>query len=401
MEIDGTINPVVAEYVENGIRQVSQENTSAILIKMDTPGGLMESMRQIIKAMESAPVPVIVYVGDSGARAASAGAFITIASDIAVMARGTNIGAAHPVKMGEEKVTEDMNKKMTEDARAFIKSLAKKHNRNIEWAEKAVTESTSITSDEALKMNVIDFEVRNFDELRTVLEGRKVTKNEKEFTITFSGGVRTIVMPPFKKLLNYISNPNFAYILLMIGIYGLIYEFSNPGVGLGAVVGGSSLLLAALAFQIIPVNVVGVLLIIFGVILMITDIWVPSYGILTIGGLVSLLVGSFTLFDLQKFPVEVSTGLILGATLTTALFFVFAAGSGIKIQAKKVTTGQKGMVGLEGKAIKELSPSGDVFVRGEIWGGESISGDVIEEGTIVEVVEIKGNKLLVKEKNKN
>ncbi|MFH1415413.1 MAG: nodulation protein NfeD [Elusimicrobiota bacterium] len=397
IEIDGTINPVVADYVSKGLEKASENEASAVIIKMDTPGGLMDSMRQIIKSMEAASIPIIVYVGESGARAASAGAFIAMASDITVMAEGTNIGAAHPVKMGEQKVTEDMSKKMTEDARAFIKSLAKKHGRNAEWAESAVTESLSITSGEAVSMNVADYEVKDFMEMKSVLEGISLKKGNDEYILTFKGEIVKISMAPFKKLLNYIANPNFAYILMLIGIYGLIYEFSNPGIGLGAVAGGTSLLLAALAFQILPVNTVGVLLIIFGVMMMVMDIWVPSYGILTMGGLVSFLIGSLTLFEVGSFNLSVSLGLILGATITTGLFFLFAAGSGLKIQSKKVTTGSKGMIGLAGQVEKTLSPGGTVFVRGELWRAES-TGTTIKKGTEVEVTDIKGNLIFVKEK---
>jgi membrane-bound serine protease (ClpP class) len=397
LEIDGTINPVVADYISKGLSQAASKNALAVIIKMDTPGGLMDSMRQIIKAIEAADFPVIVYVGDAGARAASAGAFITMASDIAVMAKGTNIGAAHPVKMGEQETPKEMEKKMAEDARAFIKSLAKKHNRNAEWAQKAVTESVSITSTEAVELNVVEYEVKDFNDMKSTLEGKTISKNGKDFKLSFKDEIEVVEMAAFKKLLNYISHPNFAYILLIIGVYGLIYEFSNPGIGLGAVVGGMSLLLAALAFQMIPINVVGILLIIFGVILMFTDLFVPSFGILTIGGLISFLIGSLTLFDVERFPVNVSLGLILGATITTALFFIFAAGSGIKIQKKKVTTGIEGMIGIEGEVKKKIAPKGEVLVRGEFWEAESPEGE-IEEGVKIEVVDVKGNLLIVKRK---
>lgn len=397
LEIDGTINPIVADYIVEGLEDAESKDALAVVIKLDTPGGLMDSMRQIIKSIEASPIPVIVYIGPSGARAASAGAFITMAADIAIMAKGTNIGAAHPVKMGGQKISEVLNKKMTEDARAFIKSLAKKHKRNEDWAQKAVTESVSITSSEAVSLNVVEYEVKDFNELKSILEGKIITKNDKNFCLSFKNEINKIEMSAFKKFLNYIAHPNLAYILLILGVYGLIYEFSNPGIGFGAVIGGTSLLLAALAFQMIPINVVGILLIIFGVTLMITDIWVPSYGILTIGGLISFLIGSLTLFDSGEFPVKVSIGLILGATITTALFFMFAAGSGIKIQRKKITTGKEGMIGLIGEVKKSLSPEGEVFVRGEIWEAESIEGE-IDRGVKIEVVEVKGNLLLVKRK---
>ncbi|MFC2062318.1 nodulation protein NfeD, partial [Elusimicrobiota bacterium] len=387
LEIDGTINPIVAEHISSALEKRHSENTLAAVIKMDTPGGLMDSMRQIIKAIESSDFPVIIYIGNAGARAASAGAFITMAGDIAVMAEGTNIGAAHPVKIGGQKPGEDMGKKMTEDARAFIKSLAEKHGRNSEWAQKAVTESSSITADEAVSKNVVEYVVKDFEELKTVLEGKSVVKNNREFKLTFKGAIRKIKMDPFKRFLSHIAHPNLAYIFLLLGVYGLIYEFSNPGVGLGAVVGGISILLAALSLQMIPVNLVGVLLIILGVIMLVMDIWVPSYGILTAGGLISFIIGSFTLIDVEKFPVDISISLIISAAAATGLFFVFAVSSGISIQRKKVTTGIAGMIGLEGEVRKNIMPVGEIFVRGEIWEAES-SEEKIKKGSRIKVIDV-------------
>jgi len=394
MQVEGTINPVVAQYISQSLKTASARKANSAVIKMDTPGGLMDSMRQIIKSMENTDIPVIVYVGDSGARAASAGAFITMASDVAVMAQGTNIGSAHPVKMGSDETGQEMKKKITEDARAFIKALAEKHGRNSEWAQKAVTESLSITASEAVEMNVVDFIVKDFEELKSKLEGLQVRKNDVNYTISFKGGVSGIELSFFKKFLNYIAHPNLAYILLIIGVYGLIYEFSNPGIGLGAAVGGISLLLAALAFQMIPVNTVGILLIIFGVVLLILDIFVPSFGILTVGGLISFIIGSLTLFDVREFPLKVSISLIIGAAITTALFFLFAVGSGLSAQRKKVVTGSEGMIGLKGAAIDGLNPEGRVFVRGETWQARC-EGEFIPAGDNINVVGIEGNILKV------
>ncbi|MBN2407815.1 MAG: nodulation protein NfeD [Elusimicrobia bacterium] len=394
--IDGVINPVVAEYICDGLKEAEKSGVPAAVIEMDTPGGLMDSMRQIIKGIETAPFPVIVYVGDAGARAASAGAFITFSSDIAVMAEGTNIGAAHPVNLGADKTPDDVGRKMTEDARAYIKAIAEKHGRNRELAERTVTESVSVTAEEALEAGLIEYVVKDFGDMKKVLAGKKVVKNGKETEIDLSG-MRQVEMTFFKKFLNYIAHPNISYILILLGIYGLIYEFSNPGIGFGAVIGGASLLLAALSLQLIPINVAGVLFLLFGVILMILDIWVPSFGILTVGGLVSFLFGSLTLFDVKEFPVDVSLSLALGATGTTALFFIFAAGSGLSIQRKKVTTGISGMIGLEGEVKKTLDPEGEVFVRGELWEARTAGGK-IKKGQKVEVTEVKGNLLVVKEK---
>lgn len=396
LNIQGTINPVAADYVSNNLYRASEGGAGAVIIKMDTPGGLMESMRQIIIAMEAADYPVIVYVGPPGARAASAGVFITMASDIAVMAEGTNIGAAHPVKLGGREVGEIISKKMSEDARAYIKALAEKHSRNAAWAQKAVSESLSITSSEALEKNVVEYEVVDFQEMTEILNGRTVVKNDREFTLSLEpNNIVEREMPFFKRFLNYLAHPNIAYIFLILGIYGFIYEFSNPGIGLGAAAGGIGLLLAALALQIIPINVIGVLLIVFGVALMVLDIWVPSFGVLTAGGLVSFVLGSMTLIDVESFNVDISSGLIIGAALALGLFFVFAAGSGLKIQLKKISTGSEGMAGLLGKVQDKLDPEGTVYIHGEIWQARSVDGPR-KKGTIVQVKEVRGNLLLVK-----
>ncbi len=400
LEINSTINPVVAQYLSSNLDKASREGADAVIIKMDTPGGLMESMRQIIKAMEAAKYPVLVYIGPPGARAASAGVFITMAADIAIMAEGTNIGAAHPVKMGGQKMSEDMAKKMTEDASAYIRALAEKHSRNAKWAQKAVTESVSITASEARAEDVVEYVVADFRQMREVLDGKVIEKGGRKFTLSLTGQLTERQMPVFKNFLNYLAHPNLAYIFLIVGIYGLIFEFSNPSIGFGAAVGGVSLMLAALALQIIPINVVGGMLIVFGTGLMVLDIWVPSYGILTSGGLVSFFMGSMTLIDVENFNVGISISLIIGATAVLGLFFVFAAGSGLKIQSKKVTTGPEGMIGLKGRVQKSLNPEGEVYVRGEIWQARTVD-ETLKKNIIIEVVQVKGNMLIVKKAEVN
>ncbi|NLB34333.1 MAG: nodulation protein NfeD, partial [Elusimicrobia bacterium] len=258
LDIDGPINPIVADYISSGL---SEPGASLAIIRMDTPGGLMDSMRLIIKDMEAASFPVVVYVGGSGAHAASAGAFITLAADLAVMASGTTIGSAHPVEMGGQGADGTMESKMVEDAAALMRGLAVRRNRNPEWAEKAVTMSLSATALEALELGVIEHIVENFEELLELLKGKTLTKHNKEFQLSLGSGIKEYDMSFFRKFLNYIANPNFTYILLLIGIYGIIYEFSSPGIGFGAVLGGISLLLALLSFQIIPINMAGLLLI--------------------------------------------------------------------------------------------------------------------------------------------
>jgi len=391
LDIEGTINPVVADYISSGL---SEPGVSSAIIRMDTPGGLMDSMRLIIKEMEAAPFPVIVYVGGSGAHASSAGAFITLAADLAVMAAGTTIGSAHPVQMGAEGAEGVMESKIVEDAAALIRSLAVRRQRNPEWAEKAVTMSLSATAAEALELGVIDYTVGSFEELLELLNGKTVAKHNKDFLLDLTSGVTEYNMSFFRKFLNYIAHPNFTYILMLIGIYGLIYEVTNPGIGIGAVLGGISLLLALLAFQIIPINTAGLLLILLGAFLMFMDIWVPSFGILTAGGLVSFIMGSLTLYDIEEFPIGLSLSLILGAALASGAFFVFAAGSVLRIQFKRVTTGKEGMVGLKGEARSILNPSGEIFVRGELWKGISESG-IINPGESVEIRGVEGNTLKV------
>jgi membrane-bound serine protease (ClpP class) len=233
------------------------------------------------------------------------------------------------------------------------------------------------------------------DELRKVLDGKVIKKKGREFILSLSGPLTERPMPPFKKFLNYLAHPNLVYIFLILGVYGLIYEFTNPGIGLGAAIGGMSLMLAALALQIIPINVIGILLIIFGIALMVFDIWVPSFGILTAGGLVSFFIGSITLIDVQNFSVNISISLIIGATVSLLLFFIFAAGAGLKIQLKKVTTGPEGMIGLKGKVQDKLNPEGTVYLHGEIWQAMSVDGE-FKKNIIIEVTEVRGNLLLVK-----
>ncbi len=391
LRLEGTVNPVIAEHIA---RHLQEPEAPYTVIKMDTPGGLMDSMRQIVKAIEASPRPVVVYVGDSGARAASAGTFILISSDLAVMARGTNVGAAHPVRMGGGGEEEGVDSKAVEDARAFIKSLALKHSRNAEWAQEAVTLSASITAREALEMNVIEYIVDDFSGLKEILEGKEVKKGGNIFTLSARSGFREEKLSPIRQFLNYISHPNLAYILLILGVYGFIYEAANPGIGFGAVLGAISLLLASLAFQIIPVNWVGILLIILGAMLMLLDVWVPSEGILTFGGVIAFAAGSLMLFDVTGFPLRVSPSLVFGAAAGMGAFFLFAAGAGINIQKKKPSTGKEGMKGLAGEAMQDLDPRGTVYVRGEIWSAVSKSG-AVKKGEKIKVKKVEGNVLEV------
>jgi len=404
LEIDGVINPVIADYISENLKKIPEGET--VIIRMDTPGGLMDSMHQIIQSILNEPKPVIVWVGPSGAKAASAGVFITMASDIACMAPGTNIGAAHPVQIGgiplpqeekKESKKDTMEEKITNDAAAYIRAITKEKNRNWKWAEKAVTKSLSITSDEALKEKVIEFIFTDLDDLREKLDGEKIKKLGKEFVVrTKNVELVKKEMKPFKKFLNKIAHPNVAFILLMFGIYGLIYEFASPGIGFGAVVGSVCLILAFFSLQLLPVNTAGLLLLILGILLMILDLITPSFGILTTGGVISFIIGSLMLFDFPEKFLRVSLSLIISTALFTLLFFVFAVKEVIKVHKKKVITGKEGLIGEKGVAKDKDT----VYVHGEYWSAkldetDSKSGE-LKQGEEIEVINVEGKFLKVK-----
>ncbi len=394
--VDGVINPVSANFITDAIDRAEKERAEALIIRLDTPGGLMQSMRQITKAMLNTSVPVVVYVAPPGARAASAGVFITYAAHLAAMAPSTNIGAAHPVSIGgggAGDTTSVMSEKITNDAVAQIKGLAERRGRNAKWAEEAVRRSVSITASEALKLNVINFISPNLDTLLAQLDGVTVEVAAGQRTLhTLGATVRELEMSWRERLLDKIADPNIAYILLLIGIYGLFFELWNPGTIFPGVVGALSLVLAFFAMQVLPVNWAGVLLIIIAVILFILEVKITSYGLLTIGGVVSMLVGSLMLFHGPEGPLEpvlrVSRPLILSAVATTAAVFVLVMGLVVKAHRAKVTTGKEGLVGEIGVARTDIAPEGDINVHGEIW--HATSDEPIAAGHKVRVVAVEG-----------
>lgn len=400
LRINGTINPVVADYLDDGLKEALAQNAQAVIIQLDTPGGLMDSMHQIIRGILNVPLPVIIFVGPSGARAASAGVFITMAADIAVMAPGTNIGAAHPVQlggMGGEKMSKEMGEKIVQDASAYIKAIAEDKNRNWQWAQLAVTKSKSISAEEALKKNVVEYISPDLQELRKILDGKSVKKKGKEFILKFKDAeFIERPMKKFRQFLDKIAHPNVAYILLLLGIYGLIYELMSPGIGFGGAVGAICLILAFFALQILPTNLAGLLLLILGVGLMLLDLVTPTYGILTAGGVVAFVLGSIMLFKTPERTFQVSMPLIISLTACSAAFFVFAIGAAIKIRFRPATTGQEGLVGLRGVVRKKLVPQGLIFVHGEIWRAKAEEGNILK-GKEVEVVGVEGNLLKVKQ----
>lgn len=396
LQLNGIINPITAQYVIGGIENAEAEKVECLILQLDTPGGLDTSMRDMIKKMLNSTIPIIVYVSPPGARAASAGVFITLASNLAAMAPGTNIGAAHPVALGEAEIEEEMKAKLENDAAAYIKSIAEKRGRNAQWAEKAVRESASITEQEAIEIGVIEFIANDVDELIEIIDGVRVTTSSETKVLKTKNAEIIPVKMTFKDLfLHSLTNPNVAYVLLFLGIYGILGEFSNPGSFFPGIVGGVSLILAFVAFQSIPINYGGLLLIIFGIVLFFIEIFTPTFGLLTAGGVTSLILGSFMLSKSTAPFLRISLGLIISMSLASAAFFVFALSKGIKIQWKKPVTGRESLIGKVGVAKTILDPKGTIFIHGERWQAFT-EGEAIKEGEEVEVLEIRVLQLIVK-----
>lgn len=384
IKVSGSINPAVAEFLEKGIIKASADEVSCIIVEMDTPGGLAESMREIVKAIFASKVPVVVYVAPSGARAASAGVMITMAADIAAMAPGTNIGAAHPVGAGGKEIDGAMSEKVVNDMVASAKSIAAKRGRNAEWVEKAIRKSVSVTETEALKGNIIDIVAKDLDDLIRQINGRKVEgkgilRLDNAKKIVLEEGLRT-------KILKTISDPNIAYILLMIGLAGLYFELSHPGAILPGVVGGISIILAFFAMQTIPVNYAGFLLILLALVFFIMEMKIASYGLLSIAGITSLLLGSLMLFESNGTDMRLSWGVLLPTIIMVSGFFVAISGLVFKSHLSKPITGASGLVGKIGVVKEALMPEGKVFVHGELW--QAISKDPIETGAKVRVLNV-------------
>ena len=402
--ISGSINPASAKYIHDAVHDAADEDVHAVIVRLNTPGGLLKSTREIVADFLSAEIPVIVYVAPGGAQAASAGAFITIAGHIAAMAPGTNIGAAHPVTLGEgENVADSTNiplAKATNDAAAFARSIAERRGRNVEWAEQAVRGSVSVTETEALRDSVIDVIAESTADLLQQIDGRRVVVAEDTVTLRTAGAqVFDREMTFQQEILDILSDPNIAYILLMLGIYGIFFELYNPGAIFPGVVGGICLILAFYSMNTLPVNYAGLALIVFGIILFVLEIKVVSHGLLSIGGIVSLFFGSLMLIESPPGVefMEVSLSVIITVTACTAAFFLFVVGKGIAIMRKQPTTGLEGLVGETGVVRDPLDPSGSVAVHGEIWKARSVSGTTIPEKRSVRVTGVRQLTLLVEE----
>jgi membrane-bound serine protease (ClpP class) len=397
ISIDGSINPASTSYIERGIRKAEKENAQCLIINLNTPGGLLKSTRVIVGAIMESKVPVVVYVNPPGAHAGSAGVFITMAAHIAAMAPATNIGAAHPVSGGGAPMDTTMNRKATNDAVAFIRTIAEKRNRNADWAEEAVRNSESVTGIIAVQKNVVDLVATSTQELLKEIDGREVQLNRRTTTLkTTSAPIEYVQMTWGEKLMNIFSDPNIAYMILMIGFYGVLFELYNPGAIFPGVVGVIALILGLYALHTLPLNYAGLALIIFGIVLLILEIKITSYGLLTIGGVVSLVLGSLMLIrEDPTFPLlKLSLMVILTTVGLTVLFFLFILGAGVKALKLKPVSGVEGFIGETGVVLQELAPFGTVHVHGEIWQAESVSGN-IEKGAAIRVLSEKSFRLKV------
>jgi membrane-bound serine protease (ClpP class) len=395
IDLDGAITPVTARLLTAAIERAQAERAQALIVRLNTPGGLERSMRSMAQAILNAEIPIIVYVAPTGARAASAGVFITMAAHVAAMAPATNIGAAHPVTIGGGDTGKEMGKKIENDAAAFARSLAAERGRNVEWAEKAVRASVSVTEREAVKLKVVDLVADSVPDLLAKIDGRTVKTARGSVTLaTRDALVKPIEVHFRDRFLALITDPNIAYILMMVGMLGIFFELQNPGVVLPGVIGGISLILAFFAFQSLPINWAGVLLILFGVALLIAEIKVVSHGVLTAGGVVAMVLGSFMLYEAPEVGFRVSWTVILPTVGATAGLVVWAVSAGVRAMMKSPVTGTAGMIGRVVVARSALGPEGQVQVDGEIWRAVS-EGEPIPAGEKVRVTAVDGLTLKV------
>jgi membrane-bound serine protease (ClpP class) len=448
---DDTINPVTADYIVQAIDRAEQEKAQCLIIKMDTPGGLLNSTRMIVKKMLTAKVPVVVYIAPSGSRAGSAGVFITYASHIAAMAPSTNIGAAHPVQVGdgisrktgewrelkqmiddlkeaerlrgretlqegeeeagdktegmappEEEIKADenpMESKILQDTVAFVKAIAKERNRNIDWGVDSVVKSASITSEEALAKGVVELIANSDEDLLQQLDGRVVAIDDRQITLqTKDAPVELIEMDQRQKFFNILANPNIAYMLLILGFYGLLFEVTHPGFGAPGILGIIFLILAFYSMQTLPTNYAGLALLVFGIILLIAEAFTPTFGVLTLGGLACMILGSMLLFESTDPVMRVSRSAIFAFSLTTAGITLFLMRSVLRAHRAKVQGGQEGLIGMVGEAKTDFTPGkkGKVFVHGELWNADS--DERIQEGDEIIVEKVEGLTVKIKKK---
>ena len=401
LHVKGAITPPLVDYIKHGIDQAEENNAIACIIQLDTPGGLDTSMRDIVKDIVNAQVPVVVFVSPSGSRAASAGVFITMAAHVAAMAPNTAIGAAHPVAIGTEgeaEISEAMEEKVVNDAAAYIRSIASAHGRNMEWAEKAVRESVSATEQEALELNVIDMVASNLDALVAQLDGRQVTMLDGSMVTLHTQGasINSVKMSLIEDFLYAIADPNIAYILLSLAMLGLMVEISNPGLIFPGVVGGICLLLAFYSLGMLPVNYAGVLLIVLAFGLFIGEVLTTTFGLFTAGGITSLIIGSLILF--KGGPLfQIDPWLIATVAILVGGLFAFILNQVIRAHRRQAYTGREELIGKTAVVKVALEPEGTVFLKGERWTAVSETGRVEPEETVI-ITKVDGLKLYVTKK---
>jgi membrane-bound serine protease (ClpP class) len=402
-ELESSINPITKDFLLRVITEAHRDGASLLVIRLDTPGGLLESTKDMVTAILNSPIPIVIWVGPAGARAASAGAFITMAADIAAMAEGTNIGSSTPISLGPapgegESQDNSARKKILEFVASEARKIAEKRGRSKEWAEKFVLEGKSLTAQEALQNNIINLIANSREELLKQLDGYELQRDGQTVRLQTAGMPLKTYERTFKEqVMNYLADPNVVYLLLTIGIYALIAEFFTPGFGVG--VGGAiCLLLALLGLQVLPFNIAGLAFILLGAALMVIDLFTPTHLALTVGGVISLLIGSFMLFNFESFEAP-ALGLspvnIFVTVGTITALFVFMITKGLLIQRKPVATGKEGMIGAVGTARDELNPTGMVFVMGEYWRATALDGP-IKAGEAVRVERIENGKLIVR-----
>ena len=396
IEVEGPINPASSAFISKGIKQAEKNKSNFIILRLDTPGGLVSSMRDIVKDIMNSSLPVVVYVAPSGAGAASAGVFITISGHIAAMAPGTNIGAAHPVGQDGKEMEGAMSEKVINDMVSYGRGIAKNKNRNPHWVERSITDSASITAEEALRLGVIDIIADDIDSLIDQLDGMEVTVNGETVKLSSKGLEKTYINFGLRdNILRIIGDPNIAYLLLMIGMIGLYFEFVHPGAIFPGVTGGICLIMAFYSMQTLPVSYAGILLILLSIVFFVAEVFTASYGILSIGGVIALTLGSLMLFD----GISVSISLLLPTLVIIGGGCCLIAFFGLKAQSGKSSMGAEMLKNEIGIVRQKLNPVGIIFIHGEYWTAQS-DGEILEEGTEVEVNDIKGLTLTVSKKQK-
>ncbi len=398
IRVNGAIGPATAGYISRGIHEANERDAQCLIIQLDTPGGLLDSTKTIVQEMLASPVPTVVYVAPSGATAASAGCFIALAADITAMAPATTIGAAHPVQMSgggeEQKIDDTMKTKLENYAMSYIETIAAKRKRNVEWARSSVKESASITANKALDLKVIEIIAKDTNDLLTQLNGREVNGRKLN---TAGASVEEIGPSLSERIFQMLWRPEVMFILMLIAVYGIIGEMTTPGAILPGVVGAIALLLALYMAAILPINVTGLVFIGLAFMLFVFDVYAPTHGVLTTGGIISFLIGSLMLFNRADPLFRLSLSYIIPATLVTAAFFVFVIGKGVRAQRLPVKAGANTMLGKTIETITRVDSSGGkVFIEGEYW--NAVCDTPVEQGQPVEVTAVKGLTLEVKPK---